>query len=734
GVQEICVLEATALTAGKHCSFDEAVALGEGHLRNPDQFHFFVDIRRARASRIRPLPLRTPGQLPGDDTLNLVPLTPPRIDAPEDLDAPLVTNTEAGQSRGERTRLDQWERNLLDLSLRNSLLNFRVSGSSIPLLTAELSDIEDSLADGLSFQIHPRPVDWEGTARDATVYQRRTYNDPQMLLLREEFTQHRLRADLAEKDLSNRLTQLYRAARTSLEENGANTLYLALGMLVWYESDASQKPRYAPILLLPMQIVRKSVQAGYVVREGEDETQFNVTLTEMLRQDFGIDVQGLSPLPADARGVDVKSILTIVRRAVMHKSRWDVVENACLGLFSFSKFVMWYDLKARTGELKRSKVVASLMAGSLQWTPEGVHPAPDGMDSAYHPKDIICPISADSSQLMAICAAGEGRSIVLHGPPGTGKSQTITNIIAHLLAQGKSVLFVAEKMAALTVVQRRLEQIGLAPFCLEVHSNKSNKKDVLEQLRVALEIGLSSNPQNWELEANRLAALRNELNGYVRALHRERRIGHSVFQGLSRLAAVRNAPDVVDFGADQVAGLESEDLRHWNDLARQLRVAGEACGQPNGHTWSASHRQEYSPRLRIQAAEALATLGQAVERWRESAPPVAELFRASGHEPSYRELSALLELAKCFSAIPAIPGAMLRITEWIEASAAVDGWIAHGRVRDVLRMRVFARFAVGVMQLDIASLSDSLHRANRTWFLPGILGRRRVSKALHSTL
>ena len=103
------------------------------------------------------------------------------------------------------------------------MLNFRITGSTIPLLTAALSDLEDALADGNDFQIHPRPTDWEATPRDSSVYQGRVHSNPQVQLLQAEFAQHRLRADIADKDLSNRLTKLYRAARTSLEENGTST-------------------------------------------------------------------------------------------------------------------------------------------------------------------------------------------------------------------------------------------------------------------------------------------------------------------------------------------------------------------------------------------------------------------------------------------------------------------------------------------------------------------------------
>ncbi|MCM1565779.1 MAG: DUF4011 domain-containing protein, partial [Dehalobacter sp.] len=260
GVQEICVLESTAVTSEQSSSFDQAVVMGENLLRNTDNFNFFVDVRRARASQIRPLPLRFHGSLTDEEKIPSQ-KTPIDQQAPEDVDRPIFI-TEKDKTEEERSRLEQWERRLLDLSMRNPLLNFRVTGSCIPILTVELNELEDQLADGEDFRIHPRPVDWDESSRDSKVFIRRQKNDPLVKLLQEEFSQQRLRADLTEKELSNRLTQLYRAARTSLEENGANTLYMALGLLVWYESEVSQKPRYAPILLLPMEIVRRSVQTG----------------------------------------------------------------------------------------------------------------------------------------------------------------------------------------------------------------------------------------------------------------------------------------------------------------------------------------------------------------------------------------------------------------------------------------------------------------------------------------
>lgn len=177
----------------------------------------------------------------------------------------------------------------------------------------------------------------------------------------------------------------------------------------------------------------------------------------------------------DEHGVDVHGIFTVIRRAVMELARWDVVETAALGIFSFTQFVMWNDLVSRIDDIRGNKIVSSLIDGKLAWQTEpmsiGDHVPEDG---------VYLPISADASQLYAVERAAAGDSFVLHGPPGTGKSQTITLLIANALAKGKTILFVAEKLAALQVVEKRLDSLGIGAFCLELHSNKSRKRDLVE--------------------------------------------------------------------------------------------------------------------------------------------------------------------------------------------------------------------------------------------------------------
>ncbi len=210
-----------------------------------------------------------------------------------------------------------------------------------------------------------------------------------------------------------------------------------------------------------------------------------------------------------------------------------MLEQAHLGIFSFTKYLMWKDLQDRTEQLKVNRVVKHLIDNPGQ---AFARDEKDGeferLDDSHRPQAILAPLLSDSSQLKAICVVDAGRDLVLEGPPGTGKSQTITNLIAHTLAQGKTVLFVSEKLAALEVVHRRLVSIGLGPFCLELHSSKAKKADVVQQLGKALDIVGQRTAHDWEREAERLAQFRQELNALVDSLHRSHAVGLTVYDAI----------------------------------------------------------------------------------------------------------------------------------------------------------------------------------------------------------
>lgn len=729
GVHELDILEATLMCSGSRAPYEEAEAAALSRLNNPEEFIGFIDVHRARAGSIRPLPVRVP-TASGWEVLQEDREPPVKAPAPQEI---------AVHRRPEEVdsisvpKQKQWERKLLDLTLRNSLLNFRLTKSALPLLNSNLGELEDALADGREYQILARPSDWENTVRSADLFQSVSHSHPLAGLIHQEFQHQRLRADAGDRELAEKAIHLYRSARLSLEENGANTLYLALGLLKWYESGSSVMPRYAPVVLVPVELVRRTSRSGFLLRARDEEAQINITLLEMLRQDFGCQIGGLDPLPRDEKGIDLSGVFTAIRHVVMNMPRWDIVESAMLGLFSFSRFVMWNDIRSRSEELARNKVVASLMAGRMEWTPGNPFPAAEDLDEHYAPDRLLLPISADSSQITAVCAAHGENSFVLHGPPGTGKSQTITNLIASALAGGKTVLFVAEKMAALSVVQSRLEQIGLGPFCLELHSNKSTKKAVLEQLRLTLETARTASPEDWTRQAERLSAARTDLNGYVASLHRRHGFGASLYEAVTRYGEVKSAPAAVVLDPETVGRMDKDGYLAWTDLARELQVAGEAAGHPHDHAWTGATCSEYTPIMRSQAEELLAAYAKRASEFRAAYEGLTRWLGYSVPHPELGDVKLLAEVAELLAAVPeGMPAVFLGASDVEAACSTVAQAARHGRLRNEVRSLILARFNQEALAFDAEGALAEWRRAELQWFLPKLLKQNRICKLLRS--
>lgn len=719
GTRVLSVVECTLFTAGKNAKFDDARKAAEHLLLSRDYVECFVDIRRARLSRISPLPMRV---LTADGWK----VERPELDAdalttaPKHISAPIDLPKSSTQVFSKKVL---WERKLLDLGMRNTLLNMRLTRTMVPLLSSSLDDLEDALADGGDFSIRPRPEDWYpegGKIGFETLHIVEAYS----ALLQSEFKSGRLRSALGETDLKNALKNLYRSAKTDMEENGANTLYMAMGLLKWYETERSTQARYAPLLLLPIEMVRKSAAEGYVIRLRDDEVQMNITLLEKLRQDFSIEINGLDPLPTDNKGVDTRRVFATVRHGIMNQKRWDVLESACLGIFSFSQFVMWNDIHNRADDLSRSKVVRSLMENHLTWQAKEMQ-----IEGQVPEDEVLLPIPADASQLFAIESAGEGKSFVLHGPPGTGKSQTITALIANVLAQGKTVLFVAEKMAALEVVQKRLDAIGLAPFCMELHSNKAKKKDVLEQLRQASEVTKYRSSGEYAASIKRIEALRKELNQYASALHRQQKCGKSLFSLINVYQAYQDAPDITGFPESFYAGLTETSLYDMDTLVSSLISAGRAAGHPHRHPLTEVHCKAYSQQMRRTAAESADAYKSALDDLRRNARSFADDV---GLEMP-RDLDAygrLAYTAQCVCAFEDYPRA------WVEAENVEDyldrvRLLAEHEINAAAyKTRLTERWSEKFLMLDGPALLNEYNQHSVKWFLGKMIGMRQFRQQL----
>ena len=725
GINEISLVEATCMNAGQIQSFDEAINSANYKLVKEEDFILFIDIKRARLSGIKPLPQR----IKTSDGWTII--EDEEIIVRESLQPESIIfegNSEILEST-QITKQKLWERKLLDLSLRNNLLNLRITQSTIQLFSINLSDFEDALADGNEFQVLTKPDEWVNTNINSGVYQTINMSDPIVDLLKFDLSHKRLRTYLTDSELQSSLTKLYRASRLSLEENGANTLYLALGFLKWYETPNSELARYAPLLLLPIEIIRKSAQKGYIIRSREEETIMNITLLEMLKQDFGISISGLTELPRDDSGVDVVKIFNIIRRGIMSQSRWNVEEHSFLGIFSFSKFIMWNDIHNNADKLIENKVAKSLVSGKLEWHTDGV-PIETDLDNKYLPSEIVLPISADSTQLDAICAATRDKSFILHGPPGTGKSQTITNIIANALYQGKKVLFVAEKMAALTVVQKRLADIGLDPFCLELHSNKSKKSIVLEQLRKTTEIIRKSSPLEFETEAERLHNQRLELNEYVNALHQKHHFGFSLYDSFTFYAELNSASDKISFDEKFISELSKEKFVELSDKVEELQNVGILCGHPFNHPLSQIKTITYNQQNRTIAQELISKYIELLKEKLQNKNILCELLLIEPSHLDKEKTSNLLKLSEEIVSLPDTPATLINIEHPERNLSNIIELMSHGEKRDTYRTTLLEDFSKNILTYDAEPILFQWNAISKKWFLPKLFGQNKIINTL----
>ena len=727
GIYDITLVETTCMNMGHNADFDNAVKSANGKLSDPGSFILAIDIRRARHSGVRPIPQRVlNGQVweikeDEDVNRNTTHATPQSVN-PYDLSG--------SETQTSLTKQLLWERRLLDLSLRNNLLNIRITKNTLQLIPANLACLEDALAEGDEFRILHRPAEWENPAMEFGIYSSIPESDPIADFVNSELSQKRLRFYLPENDLGKALTHLYRSSRTSIEENGANTLYLALGLLKWYETPSSERPRYAPILLLPVEIIRKSAAKGYVIRSREEETMMNITLLEMLRQNFGISISGLDPLPTDESGVNVKLIYSIIRNSIKNQRKWDVEEQAILGIFSFNKFIMWNDIHNNANKLVQNKIVSSLINGKIEWEAATEEIDATDMDKQVSPADIVLPIIADSSQLEAIYEAVHDKTFILHGPPGTGKSQTITNIIANALYKGKRVLFVAEKMAALSVVQNRLAAIGLAPFCLEIHSNKTKKSAVISQLKETTEIIRQTPPEEFRKEAERLLNLRAELNQYIEALHKEYPFGVSLYDAIIHYQSV-DVESCFDIPQAYLDTLDKDTFAQWEDAIELLVRTANACGHPYQHPLTGISITEYSSAVKEGSSQLLTGFIDLLTTIRQKLDVFSILLKDTDIHPTRKDFQTISHIIRRILDIPELTPGLLTLPLLNETLNEYREVVVHGRKRDEQRKEIETGFIQEILSINAKQMLAEWNRVSGQWFLPRYFGQRKIRKAIN---
>jgi len=447
-----------------------------------------------------------------------------------------------------------WRDRLLDLTRRNRLISFKdYKRSNLSLTSPDIRDMLGCLQEGKSIYIHKFEESDKGKEDDQTqlgVGKDRS-DDPrneigeERSVVPEGLDKNVWVSNYSNKVTEKRLYYLYLKSREILREQGINTLFVALGFLHYFEADHSDEELVAPLVLIPVEIERgrqsSKHRQDYTIKHAGDDTQLNPALMQKLLVDFNLK------LPKFTDDADIEKWLSRVRKVIEGKRRWEVSKKSSLGIFSFQKLQIYLDIEKFKDRVLSNPVLqvfvgaSSKSVGDFEGLPTGRE-----LDEKIKPPDTFQVLDADSSQQETIEAAKRGASFVIQGPPGTGKSQTIVNMIAELLAQNKRVLFVSEKVAALEVVKKRLDSVGLGQYCLELHSYKANKKAVLQQLEKQLnsrrEVTASESEDDF---FPLLEMTREELNNLGRALLSPRgNIKFSIYEARGQLATLETTPNI----------------------------------------------------------------------------------------------------------------------------------------------------------------------------------------------
>jgi very-short-patch-repair endonuclease len=719
-----------ALHHNHKLSLRSALEQGSAHLSNGQNFRYAVDIHRAREVQIKPLPSRSQIKRLSPDSSEEPTAIEPTPVLPS-LDPEFLTPIDLATEDTPEGRLASWKSKLLDLTLRNRLLNFKTTKSTLQFVAPDLALLEDALSDGSEFRIRPLPGIMEGNdPRVDKVHSNRSGRSALDDMALEALAGKEFIANVKQDDLDGILLTIFTNARTGLEEGGANTLFLAIGILEWTDVEKAETKHRAPVLLIPVTLQRASVRSGFRLSRHDDEAIVNPTLLQLLKNNFELRIAGLDAIPTDDKGIDVAKVLQTFRLAVREIAKWEVKEEAHLGIFSFKKYLMWKDLQDRTEQLMANRVVKHLIENPGEAFARGDgNDAFDRLDESHRPQDILAPLLADSSQLKAICAIDAGRDLVLEGPPGTGKSQTITNLIAHNLAKGKTVLFVSEKMAALEVVHRRLNAIGLGPFCLELHSSKARKSEVLQQLGQALEVSGQKTADEWVREAEHLGQLRQELNGLVESLHRSYPNGLTAFDAVGIcIEHSAREPSAMPWSDPMIHS--RQELDTLRETSRKMAAMATELGPLSGHPLVLIGKTEWSPSWSDNLGEASKALDATIQTLSDKVIAVGDFIKQPAVGLSLEAYAALDQLSDILLAAPKVPESLARQAHDSRVRSLVQSLVKHGTARNDHWQHVGDGWAPQLAKLNAIDLQSQWSQAKTAWWPKSVFAKRAVSGRL----
>lgn len=518
-------------------------------------------------------------------------------------------------------RIEEWKSRLIDLTKSNRLLYFRkTKRSTLEIYRPDIKIIFKRLF----LQEKPWKF-WIPPQDDSEQNQKMTIeNISQMEKLHKLLQKNKPEKDELvcknpdKRELELALKNIYRRAKTEEQERGIKILYITFGSLKWREQENADIS-YAPLLLFPVELHRESTLEPFVLNLTEDDVFLNPALKVKLQRDFNFE---LPDYPEEWDEDNLEIYLNSVAQKVKFLN-WSLEKDCFIGIFSFHKLSMYNDLSNNASYIKKHPILCSLGMGDSvankffsEITDERK------LDTIQKPEDTFQILDADSSQQQSIQSALQGKSFVLQGPPGTGKSQTIANIITEFIARGKTTLFVSEKMAALEVVFKRLYENSLGDFCLELHSHKAKKREVINELKRCLDESIEVKDKISEEDFEKLKNLRQKLNDYVLALHMIRKpLNKSVYEVISNVINL-DVP-LINFEVD-TKELKPETLSKWEALIAQLALNWKVVEDGENFPWLGNKETDFTPIMAEEWKRRLKNLASLIEKLEIEGKAVSE--------------------------------------------------------------------------------------------------------------
>lgn len=619
----------------------------------------------------------------------------------------------------ERARLE-----LLDMGLRaNPQLNYRSGSKALDIIDEQSAKIFEILVEQentLSFL--PLPEAYQQKIADSedegTFFQSDDDSElpPLDLYLEQKkgaarFSDKYLQTGLIPAKLDKALLKLETEAHTMLQEQGVEVLYLALGFLQWNEPTNSSVSRYAPLILIPVELTRSSARDSFKLRYTGEELGSNLTLAAKLRTEFKLQ------LPQYTNEMTVSDYYQAVSDVIAAQPSWRVHQDKIgLGLFSFGKFQMYMDLDP-AGWPEGKKPSQLPLIGRL-FRDGFDHTGEISAADLNHPEKLHLVKDADSSQIEAILAMKSGADLIIQGPPGTGKSQTITNIIAEAVALGKKVLFVAQKMAALEVVKKRLDETHMGYAVLELHSHKSTKKAVLGSIAESLEQGRPQT-KNREQELSDLAESKASLDGYVHAIRSP--ILHSGINYIEALGSLLQLkikdPDsslpVLPFSCFE--HWTAEQYNNARKLVAELVQQIERIGEPAKHPFAMSGRTDFSPALQQALTAALAEISQLLNQLDIETQTVSAFLQLENPQ-SVHQVTPLISIATWLTEVPDLKQVKVNNPLWASEQKRIDTGLACLVNFLTLKTSCEVHFIVQALDADLLSIRQGLIGKTEMWW------------------